>query len=307
MAKHIPVLLQETIDCMKPKPNQNFVDVTVGFGGHSEKILDLISPGGILIGVDRDEQALKETTRRLEKAGDRFRPFHGNFTEIREAVGTLKIDGIVADLGVSSFQLDEAERGFSFSKTAILDMRMDTSQKKTAADVINGYSQKELANAIVRYSDERFAGRIAKNIVEERVKEPITTTTHLAAIIEKSIPRRFWPKHIHPATRTFQAIRMEVNQELESLEDFLPEALGVLNSGGRLAVISFHGLEDEITRDFFRKEANPCVCPPNFPTCVCGKKPTLKIITKKPVTASEEELKRNPRARSARLRVAEKI
>jgi 16S rRNA (cytosine1402-N4)-methyltransferase len=305
--QHTPVLLQEVIECLNPKRNENFIDATVGFAGHAESIMEQTSPKGILVGIDRDETALGQAQKALKPYGKRFHPFRGNFTAVREAADGLKIDGILADLGISSLQVDEAERGFSFRKTAILDMRMDRSQKLTAADVVNNYSQKELADIIGRYSDERFAVKIAKNIVESREKEPITTTTNLAEIVEKSIPRRFWPKHIHPATRTFQAIRMAVNLELESLEEFMPEALEILNPGGRLAVISFHGLEDEIVRDFMKREANPCECPPDFPTCVCGKKPTLKIITKQPIKASDEEVEKNPRARSARLRVAEKI
>ena len=305
--QHKPVLLKEVINCLNPLPNQNIIDATVGFGGHAEKILEIIAPKGVLIGIDRDEEALALTEKNLESYKERFKPVHGNFASLNEVVDGLRINGILADLGVSSFQLDEAERGFSFRKQAILDMRMDKSQKLTAADVVNNYSQKELADIISRYSDERFAGKIARNIVENREKNPITMTTELAQIVEKSIPRRFWPKSIHPATRSFQAIRMAVNLELESLEEFLPEALKTLVPGGRLAIISFHGLEDEIVREFMRREANPCECPPDFPTCICGKVPTLKLITKKPITASEAELRENPRARSARLRVAEKI
>lgn len=305
--EHNPVLLQEVIECLAPKPNLNYLDATVGLGGHAQKVLEKNQPHGLVIGIDRDEKVLRAARQNLSNFGERFKPFFGNFTEIKKAAGKHKINGILADLGVCSYQLEKISRGFSFQGEADLDMRMDQRQKETAKDIINKYSQKELADVIALYSDERFAGKIAKNIVEAREKKPLSTTKELARVIEKSIPRRFWPKKIHPATRTFQAIRIEVNRELDSLENFLPEALSLLEEEGRLAVISFHGLEDEIVKDFFRREANPCECPPDFPTCVCGKKPTLKIITKKPITASEEEIKTNPRSRSARLRVAEKI
>lgn len=307
MTKHNPVLLQEVIDCLAPKANENFIDATVGLGGHSEAILSKTGPNGLVFGIDRDQEALNETKNNLKKFGNRFRPYSGNFTEIKDAVKDEPITGILADLGVSSYQLETAKRGFSFRDEAELDMRMDQSQKETAYDIVNNYNQKELADIIALYSDERFAGRIAQNIVDKREEKPISTTTQLSEIVAKSIPRRFWPKRIHPATRTFQAIRIEVNRELTGLEDFLPQARDILTSGGRLAVISFHGLEDEIVRDFFKREANPCECPPEFPTCVCGKKPTLKIITKQPISASDEEIKINPRSRSAKLRVAEKI
>lgn len=307
MIKHLPVLLQETIHCMAPHADQNYIDATLGYGGHAKEILKKIEPNGILIGIDRDEEMLGLAKKRLDRYTGRVRFYRGNFDEIRKAAESLPISGVLADLGVSSYHLDTADRGFSFRHPARLDMRMDRSQARDAYQVVNSYSEKELADLIVKYSDERFAGRIARRIVETRAKKPIESTTELAEIIERSIPRRFWPKRIHPATRTFQAIRMEVNQELESLGKFLTESLVILVPGGRLGVISFHGLEDDMVREFMKREANPCECPPDFPTCVCGKKPTVKIITKKPIIASEEEIADNPRSRSAKLRIVEKI
>lgn len=306
--EHISVLLQEVIEGLAPKSNQTFVDATLGFAGHATEILKLTGPKGKLIGIDQDKEALNSATKELEIFGDRFIPFYGNFEQIDEATKDFAIDGgIIADLGVSSMQLDKESRGFSFQSNGPLDMRMDQESQLTAFEVVNTYSEQELANLIYRYSDEKFSKRIAKKIVEAREKDPISDTKSLAAIVSAAIPRKFWPKAINPATRTFQAIRMAVNDELGVLERFLPKAVEALEPGARLAIITFHGLEDKIVKDFFSKEANPCECPPNFPKCVCGKESKIKFVNKKAIKPSLKELQENQRSRSAKLRVVEKL
>jgi len=299
--KHVPVLLQEVVRLLDPKPGQNYIDATLGFGGHSEAILTKTAPNGKLLGIDQDEAALEFAANRLTGFGDRFSEKHGNFSEITSLLPDFPIDGgILADIGVSSVQLDETDRGFSF-KGGPLDMRMDKSADLTAAEVVNKWSQDRLAKLIRDYGEERFASRIAGRIVEVR------TANELAGIIADAIPRRFWPKAINPATKTFQALRIAVNDELGALSRFLPQAIDSLQPGARLAVISFHSLEDRIVKDYFRERANPCTCPPTFPKCVCGKVADIKVITKKPVIATGAEIGTNPRSRSAKLRVIQKI
>jgi len=306
--RHIPVLLQEVIRELSPLKNQNFVDATVGLGGHTRALLEKTGPKGIVVGIDQDREALETTEAKLITFGKRFRPFQGNFSEIDKATTGIVINGgILADLGVSSIQLDIADRGFSFKNQSILDMRMDQSQLLTAEDVVNKYPESVLREIIKHNSDERFASKIAKEICQARLVKQIKTTSQLARIVEASIPKRFWPKNIHPATRTFQAIRMEVNQELQRLEEFLPKAIEVMSPGSRIAIITFHSREDYIVANYFKKEVAPCQCPPDFPKCVCGQKAKLKIINRKVIQATQAEIDYNPRSRSARLRVAEKI
>jgi 16S rRNA (cytosine1402-N4)-methyltransferase len=305
--KHVPVLLQEVVRLLDPKPGQNYIDVTLGFGGHSEAILEYISPDGKLLGIDQDESALKFAGQRLAVYGKRFTAKYGNFAKIKSLLPDFPINGgILADIGVSSVQFDETSRGFSF-KGGPLDMRMDVKSSLTAAEIVNEWPEGRLVKIISEYGEERFAARVAKRIIEARKQKHIKTTDELADIIAKAIPRKFWPKGTNPATKTFQAVRIAVNDELGALERFLPQAIDALEPGARLAVISFHSLEDRIVKDYFRTRANPCTCPPQFPECVCGKVGDIKQITKKPVIATEEEIRINPRSRSAKLRVIQKL
>lgn len=306
--KHVPVLSHEVIVSLDPRPRQNYIDATLGFGGHSELILQQITPGGRLLGIDQDEAALEYAKKRLIPFGTNFEAKWGNFSEIAElATGFPVTGGILADIGVSSVQLGEAERGFSFTKAGPLDMRMDRSQTLTASEIVNSWEESRIAKIIREYGEERFANRIAQHIVEARTNGHIETTVMLAEIVSGAIPRKFWPKGINSATRTFQAVRIAVNDELGVLTEFLPVATDLLQTGARLAVITFHSLEDRIVKDFMRERANPCTCPPEFPKCVCGKVADVKMITKKPITATQEEIDENPRSRSAKLRIIEKL
>ncbi len=305
---HIPVLLQEVIHGLRPTSDKNFIDATLGFGGHSEKILELTGPDGRLIGIDQDATALDYAAKRLQPFGERFMPYLGNYTEIAQAAQEMPVDGgILADIGVSSYQLDEAERGFSFKEDGPLDMRMSKENPLTAASIVNEWDTDEMARVISEYGEEKFAYRIATRITEARDQKYIETTKELAEIVSAAIPRRFWPERVNPATKTFQALRIVVNDELGVLREFLPKAMELLQPGARLAVISFHSLEDRIVKDFMRERANPCTCPPDFPKCICGKEADGVVITKKPIVATEEELATNPRSRSAKLRIIEKI
>lgn len=305
---HVPVLLKEVIDYLKPEPGKNYIDATLGFGGHSEQILERIAPEGKLLGIDQDEAALAAATKRLERFGKNFFCQKGNFAEINQIAANYPVTGgILADIGVSSVQLDEAERGFSFAENGPLDMRMDKSQPLTAREIVNTWEEARISKIIREYGEEKFANRVARAIVSARTNEQIETTRGLREIVTQAIPRKFWPKNIDPATKTFQAIRIAVNDELGVLKQFLPQAIDLLQPGARLAVITFHSLEDRIVKDYFRERANPCTCPPEFPKCVCGKVADAKIITKKPVIASASEIETNPRSRSAKLRVIEKI
>lgn len=308
--EHVPVLLDSVLEQLQPRPGGVYVDATVGGGGHSEAILRRIMPHGTLIGIDRDEAALAAAERRLAPFGDAVRLVHANFGHLERVVvgkGFDRVDGILFDLGVSSPQLDEAERGFSYQADAPLDMRMNRQDPVDAAQLVNTLPQEELTRIIREYGEERWAARIAARIVAERERARIETTGQLAEIVKNAIPaaaRRTGP---HPARRTFQALRIAVNRELEMLERALPQAVRLLRPGGRLVVISFHSLEDRIVKQFFRQAERPCTCPPDFPECRCGKRPTLRVLTRHPVTAGPEEVKRNPRARSAKLRAAERV
>ena len=311
---HKPVLLSACIDVLFAKilpPRCIFVDCTAGGGGHSYAIAEKLPEGGRLISLDRDDAALDTCRNRLGRFGDKVTVFKSNFADLSAALDSLgieQIDGIMWDLGVSSYQLDEASRGFSYTSEAYLDMRMDTSGGQTAADVVNGYPESELARIIRDYGEERFASRIARTICEERERVPVTSTTQLADLVIRSIPAAARAKeNQHPARRTFQAIRIEVNGELSAIEPSIRAAVERLRPGGRAAVITFHSLEDRIVKQTFASLSSGCTCPPSFPVCVCGKKPIVSLVNKKPILPTAEEIEENPRAHSAKLRAAEKL
>jgi 16S rRNA (cytosine1402-N4)-methyltransferase len=306
---HVSVLLKECIEGLKIKPTGIYVDGTLGGGGHSFRILQYLTTGK-LIGIDQDLDALKAATERLEIFEARFVPVHSNFSNLTNVLQTLEIekfDGLLLDLGVSSYQLDEAERGFSYMNDGKLDMRMNQTDTFTAYDVVNTYSERELTDVISTYGEENWATRISKFIIEARAEKKIETTFELVEIIKKAIPAGARKDGPHPAKRTFQAIRIEVNNELKIIENTIIDAVSHLNKGGRVAIITFHSLEDRIVKNAYKKLAQGCTCPPEFPVCVCGGKPSVKIISKKPILPSDEEIESNPRARSAKLRVAEKL
>jgi 16S rRNA (cytosine1402-N4)-methyltransferase len=308
--QHLPVMADEVIRFLVPKPGCIYVDGTLGGAGHAARILEASAPDGTLIGFDRDAEALRAARERLLPFGDRVRLVHGNFSGLAEALGGFgveRIDGILLDLGVSSHQLDSAERGFSFQKDAPLDMRMDSGSGATAAELVNTLPAQELERIIRDFGEERWARRIAAFIVNARGEAPIETTLHLVDIIKGAIPRGAWEERLHPATRTFQALRIAVNDELASLENGLDLGIRMLNPGGRGVVISFHSLEDRIVKNSFRRLAQGCTCPKGLPYCVCGNTPLLRVLTGRPVMAGETEVEANPRARSARLRAAEKL
>ena len=306
--KHIPVLLNECIDNLEIKPDGIYVDGTLGGAGHSYHIVKKLSPKGKLIGIDKDEDALKAAKERLKdfKNVIYVKDNHDNIKNILLNLGIEKVDGILLDLGVSSYQLDEATRGFSYMKEASLDMRMDKNQKLTAEYVVNNYKEEDLARIIFEYGEEKFSRRIAKNICEYRKIEPITTTTKLVEIIEKSVPKTK-NSNGHPAKRTFQALRIEVNNEIEPLYNTVMDSIDSLKEGGRLCIITFHSLEDRAVKNAYMNAEGICTCPPDLPYCVCGKVTKGRIITKKPIIPSSEEEKDNPRSKSAKLRVFEKI
>lgn len=306
--KHTSVLLWETIENLDIKPNGIYVDGTLGGGGHSFHICEKLGENGRLIGIDQDEDAIKAATKRLEQFSDKVTIVRNNYCNMKAALkelGIEKVDGIVLDLGVSSYQLDTVERGFSYKYDTALDMRMDTRQALTARDIVNDYSEMELFRIIRDYGEDQFAKNIAKHIVLERAKAPIKTTFQLNEIIKAAIPAKF-RQNGHPSKKTFQAIRIECNRELDVLKDTMDDMVSLLNDGGRLCIITFHSLEDRIVKSAFKKFENPCECPPGFPVCVCGKKPLGKVISRKPILPSGEELERNSRSKSAKLRVFEK-
>lgn len=304
---HIPVLLNECIENLNIKPNGIYVDGTLGGAGHSLQIAQKLSPKGKLVGIDKDEDALKVASEKLKdfKNIEYINNNHDNIKSILLSLGIEKVDGILLDLGVSSYQLDEAERGFSYMKDAELDMRMDKTQSLTAKYVVNNYKEEELARIIYEYGEEKFSRRIAKNICEYRKIEPIDTTMKLVKIIEKSIPKTK-SNQGHPAKRTFQAIRIEVNNEIEPLQKTITDSIDCLNKNGRLCVITFHSLEDRAVKNAFTMAEGICTCPSDLPYCVCGKQEKGKIITKKPILPTKEEMEINTRSRSAKLRVFEK-
>jgi len=306
---HVSVLLYECIDGLDIKPDGIYVDGTAGGGGHSFEIASKLTTGK-LIAIDQDDAAIAAASARLAPLGDRAIVVKSNYSEIAKVVHDLgyeKIDGLLLDLGVSSYQLDTAERGFSYNADAPLDMRMDNTKPFSAYNVINEYSADELKKIIYDYGEERFAPRIASAIVAKRQISPIETTGELVDIIKGAMPSGALNGGHHPAKRTFQAIRIEVNGELAVIEPAIRDAVSIMNEGGRIAIITFHSLEDRIVKQTYADLASGCTCPRNFPVCVCGKKPTVKVITRKPILPSDEELEVNPRSRSAKLRVAEKI
>lgn len=308
--KHISVLLNESIDLLKVKPDGVYADGTLGGGGHSSLICSRLSEDGMLIGIDRDETALAAAGERLQAYSCRRELCHENFFNIKKVLSRLnidKIDGAILDLGVSSPQLDVAERGFSYNSCARLDMRMDRSAGLDAYKVVNTYAEKRLADIIFGYGEEKFSRRIARAICAERKVKPIETTTELSDIIKSAIPPAARYADKHPAKRTFQAIRIEVNGELDGLEDAVYDFADCLKSGGRLAIITFHSLEDRIVKRAFASLAQGCTCPKDFPVCVCGKSPSVKLVSRKPIEADDNELRRNFRAHSAKLRVIEKL
>lgn len=306
---HISVLLNECIDNLNITPDGIYVDGTMGGGGHSLEIAKRLTTGR-LICIDQDPNAHEAAGTRLAEYKDRItfvRDNFGNIANILDSLGIEKIDGMLLDIGVSSHQLDEAERGFSYQQDAPLDMRMNPDRPFSAYDVVNGYDEDELDRVIFTYGEERWARRIAQFIVKEREAKPIETTGELVDIIKKAVPKGARKDGPHPAKRTFQAIRIEVNGELEVLQRAIDDVAARLAVGGRLCIITFHSLEDRIVKEAFRKQENPCICPPQFPVCVCGKKPLGRVITRKPILPSKEELEENPRSRSAKLRVLEGV
>lgn len=307
--KHKSVLLYETVDELNIKPDGIYVDGTLGGGGHSYEIASRLSDKGRLIGIDQDEDAIKAASKRLEPFKDRVTIVRNNYCNMDKVLNDLsidKVDGIMLDLGVSSYQLDTAERGFTYNVDAKLDMRMDQRQEVTARDIVNDYSEYDLYRIIRDYGEDRFAKNIAKHIVAARKEKPIETTFELNDIIKAAIPMKVRATGGHPSKRTYQAIRIELNRELEVLENSIDMMIDRLNKEGRLCIITFHSLEDRIVKVRFKNNENPCTCPSSFPTCVCGKKSKGKVITRKPIVPSDEELEENSRSKSSKLRVFER-
>ena len=308
---HYSVMLKETIEELKVKSDGIYVDGTLGGGGHAYQVASRLSEKGRLIGIDQDADAIAAAGERLKEFGDKITIIRSNYANMKEKlhrIGVEKVDGIVLDLGVSSFQLDTPERGFTYrDENAPLDMRMDDRQSLTAKDIVNGYSEMDLYRIIRDYGEDKFAKNIAKHIVQERAEKPIETTGELTEIIRASIPMKVQVTGGHPAKRTFQAIRIELNKELEVLQNNLDDMIDLLNPGGRICIITFHSLEDRIVKTNFKRNENPCTCPSDFPVCVCGKKSKGKVVTRKPILPSEEELEVNSRSKSAKLRVFERV
>lgn len=309
--KHYSVLLEETIEHLNIRPDGIYVDGTLGGAGHASEVAKRLSEKGRLIGIDQDADAIRAAGERLKPFGDKVTIIRSNYANMKEelhAIGIEHVDGIVLDLGVSSFQLDTPERGFTYRDAdAPLDMRMDDRQSLTARNIVNDYSEMDLYRIIRDYGEDKFAKNIAKHIVAARQVKPITTTGELTEIIRESIPMKMQVKSGHPAKRTFQAIRIELNRELDVLRDSLDGMIDILDDGGRLCIITFHSLEDRIVKTIFRKNENPCTCPSDFPVCVCGKKSKGKVITRKPILPGETEMEENPRSKSAKLRIFERV
>ena len=307
--KHKSVLLEETIENLNIKPDGIYVDGTLGGGGHSYEIAKRLTAGGRLIGIDQDADAIKAATERLKEFADRVtivRNNYCNIADVLDELGIVKVDGIILDLGVSSYQLDTAERGFTYNVDAPLDMRMDQRQQITAKDIVNTYSEFDLYRIIRDYGEDKFAKNIAKHIVARRTEKPIETTFELNDVIKAAIPMKCRINGGHPAKRTFQAIRIELNHELDVLESSIDTMIDRLNADGRLCIITFHSLEDRIVKTIFRKNENPCTCPSDFPVCVCGRKSMGKVITRKPILPGAAELEDNSRSKSAKLRIFER-
>lgn len=307
--KHKSVLLEETVNGLNIKPDGIYVDGTLGGGGHAWEVCSRLNDKGSFIGIDQDAAAIEAASARLRDFGERVTIVRSNYCDMKsqlQQLGIDKVDGIVLDLGVSSYQLDTAERGFSYRVDVPLDMRMDRRQSMTARDIVNDYSEMDLFRIIRDYGEDKFAKNIAKHIVLERAKGPIETTGQLTEIIRQSIPMKFQKNAGHPAKRTFQAIRIELNRELEVLRESLDTMIDLLNPGGRICIITFHSLEDRIVKSIFKRNENPCTCPSHFPVCVCGNVSKGKVITRKPILPSEEELEYNSRSKSAKLRIFER-
>ena len=307
--KHTSVLLEETVDGLNIKPDGIYVDGTLGGGGHAYEVCSRLGSKGRFIGIDQDEAAIEAAGVRLRDFGERVTIVRSNYCDMKsqlQKLGIDKVDGIVLDLGVSSYQLDTAERGFSYRVDAPLDMRMDRRQEMTAKDIVNDYSEMDLFRIIRDYGEDKFAKNIAKHIVMEREKGPIETTGQLIEIIKRAIPMKFQKTAGHPAKRTFQAIRIELNRELEVLKNTLDDMIDLLNKDGRICIITFHSLEDRIVKSIFKKNEDPCTCPSHFPVCVCGNESKGKVVTRKPILPSEEELEANSRSKSAKLRIFER-
>ena len=307
--EHKTVLLYETVDSINIKPDGIYVDGTLGGGGHAYEVASRLGENGRLIGIDQDADAIKAATERLAPFKEKVTIVRSNYRNIREVLeglGIQKVDGIYLDLGVSSYQLDTAERGFTYRENAPLDMRMDQRNEKTAADIVNDYTEMELFRVIRDYGEDKFAKNIAKHIVRARENGRIETTDQLVEIIKAAIPAKMRAEGGHPAKRTFQAIRIELNKELEVLTDSIDTMIDLLNPEGRLSIITFHSLEDRIVKLRFRDNENPCICPPNLPVCVCGKKSKGKVITRKPIVPADQELEENKRSKSSKLRVFER-
>lgn len=307
--EHTSVLLEETVDGLAIKPDGIYVDATLGGGGHSYQVCSRLGSTGRLIGIDQDAAAIEAAGSRLKCFGERVTIIRSNYCDMKQnlhTIGVEKVDGIILDLGVSSYQLDTADRGFSYRADAPLDMRMDQRQQTTAKDIVNRYSEAELYRVIRDYGEDKFAKNIAKHIVMERERNPIETTGQLNEIIRRAIPMKFQKTGGHPSKRTFQAIRIELNRELEVLRESLDDMIGMLNPGGHICIITFHSLEDRIVKSAFRKNENPCTCPSHFPVCVCGNVSKGKVITRKPILPGEAELEHNSRSKSAKLRIFER-
>lgn len=307
--EHKSVLLNETIEGLNIKPDGIYVDGTLGGGGHAYEVCRRLGEKGSIIGIDQDEAAIEAAGIRLKDFGEKVTIIRSNYCDMKSKLqeqGIDKVDGIVLDLGVSSYQLDTADRGFSYREDAPLDMRMDRRQKMTARDIVNDYSEMDLYRVIRDYGEDKFAKNIARHIVRERAKRPIETTGELTEVIRHAIPMKFQKKTGHPAKRTFQAIRIELNRELDVLRESLDGMIGMLGDGGRICIITFHSLEDRIVKTIFRKNENPCTCPPDFPVCVCGRKSMGKVITRKPILPGAAELEDNSRSKSAKLRIFER-
>ena len=307
--KHVSVLLQETVDGLNVKPDGIYVDGTLGGGGHSYEVCTRLGAKGSIIGIDQDEAAIEAASIRLKDFGEKVTIVRSNYCDMKSRLHELgidKVDGIMLDLGVSSYQLDTADRGFSYREDAPLDMRMDQRSEMTARDIVNDYSEMDLYRVIRDYGEDKFEKNIARHIVWERAKRPIETTGELTEVIRHAIPMKFQKKTGHPAKRTFQAIRIELNRELDVLRDSLDDMIDMLNPGGRLCIITFHSLEDRIVKSAFKKNENPCTCPSDFPVCVCGKVSKGRVITRKPILPSEEEMEVNSRSKSAKLRIFER-
>ena len=307
--KHKSVLLEETIEGLRVKPDGIYVDGTLGGAGHAREVCQRLTAKGRFIGIDQDQDAIVAASERLAAYGDRVTIIRSNYCYMANELKNLgihQVDGILLDLGVSSYQLDNEERGFTYRADAPLDMRMDQRQSRTAADIINGYEEKELYRIIRDYGEDKFAKNIAKHIVAARQQKPVETTGELTEIIRRAIPMKIQAAGGHPAKRTFQAVRIELNRELDVLRESLDGMIDMLGDGGRICVITFHSLEDRIVKTIFRKNENPCTCPPDFPVCVCGKKSKGRVITRKPILPGEEELSENSRSKSAKLRIFER-